>query len=297
MPERLIECVPNFSEGRDSEKVRAIAGAIAGVKGIFLLGWESDPDHNRSVFTLAGEPELVLESVISGVAKAAELIDLRQHSGVHPRVGAADVVPFVPLEGVTIEECAHLAHRAGEEIWRSCHIPVYFYESAARDPGRRRLEKVRRTGFDGKPPDIGDIAAHPTAGASVVGARDILIACNVMISPPDVAIAGAVARAVRESSGGLRYVKAMGVALPSRGLAQISMNLTKFEEIPVFELYEAVRREAALRGAAIVSRELVGFIPRRAYEIAPEFYNLVENFTAERVIETRLEALKSAMSR
>ncbi|HLH43413.1 MAG TPA: hypothetical protein VKV74_10530, partial [Bryobacteraceae bacterium] len=172
----MLECIPNFSEGRNAEVVRAIADAIQSAPGVLLLGWESDADHNRSVVTFAGPAEAVMEAAVRGVGRAAELIDLSGHEGVHPRTGAADVIPFAPLEGSSLEECVRVAHRAGEKIWSRFGIPVYFYEAAARTPGRQRLEKVRRKEFDGLPPDIGAIAAHPTAGACVVGAREFLIA-------------------------------------------------------------------------------------------------------------------------
>src|SRR5689334_18671290 len=181
----MLECVPNFSEGRDPEIVRAIADAIAQTPEVLLLGWESDSDHNRSVMTFAGPPDAVVEGAVRGAGKAAELIDLSAHQGVHPRVGAADVIPFVPLGGSTMDEAVAAAHRAGEEIWRRFHVPVYFYEHAARSPARRRLEKVRKPGFDGAPPDIGTVAVHATAGASMVGARGILIAYNVHLATRD----------------------------------------------------------------------------------------------------------------
>ncbi len=224
----MIECVPNFSEGREPEIIAAIAAVIKEVSGVALLGFESDADHHRSVITFAGDPEGVLEAAVRAVGKAAELIDLRRHVGVHPRVGAADVVPFVPLEGSTLEDCATIAHRAGAEIWRRFGVPVYFYEAAAKDASRRRLEKTRRTGFDGRPPDVGDIAEHPTAGATMVGARNFLIAYNINLMTPDAAIAKQIAFRIRESSGGFRFVKAMGLHLASLGCAQVSMNLTNF---------------------------------------------------------------------
>ena len=241
----MIECVPNFSEGRDPAKLSAIVDAIAGAPGVLILGSESDADHNRSVVTFAGTPDAVMEGAIRGAGKAAELIDLRTHQGVHPRVGAADVIPFVPLPGgvggETLEQCGEIAHRAGAEIWRRFHIPVYFYEAAALTPERRRLEKVRRRGFDGQPPDIGDIAEHPTAGASMLGARLILIAYNINLATRDAATAQAIARTIRESSGGFRFVKAMGLYLAGQDCAQVSMNLTDFAQTPLDRLYETVR--------------------------------------------------------
>lgn len=287
----MIECVPNFSEGRDRAKVRAIVEAIASAPGVLVLGWESDQDHNRSVVTFAGAPEVVREGAVRGAGKAAELIDLNVHQGVHPRVGAADVIPFVPLDGATLPECVDVAHRAGAEIWRRFGVPVYFYEAAARSEGRRRLEKVRRAGFDGAPPDIGDIPTHPVAGASVVGARDFLIAFNINLTTADVGIARGIARKIRESSGGFPYVKAMGIYLASRGFAQVSMNLTNITAIPLDRVYAAVCEEADRLGAGVRSCQLVGFVPRRAYELAPEFFQRVENFDASSVLENRIQQL------
>jgi len=267
--------------------VDAIAGA-----GVMMLGWESDADHNRSVVTFAGEADAVMEAAIRGVGKAAELIDLNAHQGVHPRVGAADVVPFVPLAEATIEQCIAIAHHAGSEIWSRFGVPVYFYEAAAKAPERRRLERVRRRGFDGRAPDVGDIPAHSTAGASIVGAREILIAFNVNLATPDVEIAAAIARKIRESSGGFRFVKAMGRYLISRACAQVSMNLTNYAEIPMNRLYASIEETASALGTQVRESQLVGLVPRRACEMAPEFFNRAENFDASRVIETRIATMK-----
>jgi glutamate formiminotransferase len=287
----VIECIPNFSEGRDLMKVQAIVEAIESTPGVLLLGWESDADHNRSVVTFAGEPDAVTEGAIRGAGRAAQLIDLNRHQGVHPRVGAADVIPFVPLDGATAEECVDAAHRAGAEIWRRYAVPVYYYEAAARIPERKRLEKVRRKGFDGRPPDVGGIAAHPTAGASMVGARGFLIAYNINLAAGDTTLAQAIARTVRESSGGFRFVKAMGLFLPSRGCAQVSMNLTNFAGIPMEGLFESVEREAERLGTRVVSSQLIGFVPRRAFEMAPDFFRRAENFDVSRILETRIGQL------
>ena len=287
----MIECVPNFSEGRNSAVVEAIAAAIGSVGGVAVLGHESDADHHRSVITFAGDPEAVLEAAIRGVGKAAELIDLRQHSGVHPRVGAADVVPFVPLEGATLADCVALAHRAGAEIWQRFGVPVYFYEAAVRMPERRRLEKIRRSRFDGYPPDIGDFSEHPTAGATVVGARRFLIAYNLNLETPDVEIARTIARTVRESSGGFAFVKAMGLYLAQSNCAQVSMNLTNFADIPLDALYAKAEHEAARLGTSVVESELIGFIPRAAYQQSPEFFRRTRGFSDERVIESRIAQL------
>ncbi|MSV34376.1 MAG: glutamate formimidoyltransferase [Bryobacterales bacterium] len=287
----LIECVPNFSEGRDPGVVAEIARAIAQVAGVALLGYESDHDHHRSVVTFAGEAEAVLEGAIRGVGKAAELVDLREHAGVHPRVGAADVVPFIPLAGAKLADGVACAHRAGAEIWRRFGIPVYFYEAAALQPGRKRLEKVRRIGFDGMPPDIGGVAEHPAAGAAVVGARNFLIAYNINLATPDAAVAKAIAVKIRESTGGFPFVKAMGLYLKTPDCAQVSMNLTNFAEIPLDALYDTVRREAQRLGTSIAESELIGFIPQAAYEKAPAFFRRARGFDDSRIIENRIAQL------
>ena len=287
----MIECVPNFSEGQDPAVLRALVDSIAGVPGAVLLGWEANADHHRSVVTLAGPAEAVMEAAIRAVGKAAQLIDLTRHRGAHPRVGAADVVPFVPLEGATLAECVDIAHRAGAEIWRRFRVPVYFYEAAALRAERQRLEKVRRPGFDGLPPDIGDMPEHPTAGAVMVGARPFLIAYNIDLVTADLSVAQAIARKSRSSSGGFPFVKAMGLYLPSAGHAQVSMNLTNYAGIPLERLYETVRQEAGRLGTAIAGSELIGFVPQQAYEMAPSFFRRARGFDESRIVETRLAQL------
>jgi glutamate formiminotransferase/formiminotetrahydrofolate cyclodeaminase len=306
MAGRVIECVPNFSEGRDGAKVDVLIEAVRSVAGVVFLDRELDADHNRSVLTFAGPPEAVIEAALRAVGKAVELIDLTHHSGVHPRIGAADVVPFIPVEGVTIEECVRIAQRAGEEIWRRYQVPVYFYEAAARRPDRVNLENIRRGQFEGlreevgsnpeRAPDIGEPRLHPTAGATVVGARKFLIAYNINLATPDVAIAKRIARAIRYSSGGFRYVKAMGVPLRSRNLAQVSMNLTDFEQTPIHRVFETVRAEAERHGVAVVGSEIVGLIPKKALEMTAEHFLRVENFRPGIVLENRLaEAAPSGL--
>lgn len=287
----MIECVPNFSEGRDETVVRSIVEAIGSSHGVLTLGWEMDRDHNRSVVTFAGAPEAVIEGAIRGVGRAAELIDLQRHEGVHPRVGAADVIPFVPLDSGTIEQCVAAAHLAGREIWNRFQVPVYFYESAAKMESRKRLERVRRPGFDGLPPDIGDVATNPNAGAAMVGARGFLIAFNINLATRDVGIARAIARTIRESSGGFRFVKTIGLPLASRDCAQVSINFVNFAETSFDDVWDAVIREAARRGTNIASSQLIGFVPRRAYEQAPEFFQRAENFNESRILETRIAQL------
>ncbi len=289
----MLECVPNFSEGRDPKVVEALAAAIGGAPGVVLLGQEMDADHNRSVFTFAGEADAVVEAAVRGATRAAELIDLHGHTGVHPRVGAADVIPFIPLEGSTMADAVAAAHRAGQEIWSRAGVPVYFYGEAALRESRRRLEKVRRTGFDGAPQDVGDIASHLTAGASVVGARDFLIAFNVDLATTDVNVANEIARRVRASSGGFANVKAIGLYLASRRRVQVSMNLTDFATIPLEELYHAIASAAQELGTSAVDCEVIGFIPLRAYKKDPAFFARASNFNESRILETRLSQVKA----
>jgi glutamate formiminotransferase/formiminotetrahydrofolate cyclodeaminase len=302
---RLIECVPNFSEGRDPAKVDAIVAAMSSVPGVYVLDREMDADHHRSVITLAGEPDAVAEGALLGVGKAMELIDLTKHTGAHPRVGATDVVPFIPIDGLTIEDCVALARRVGNEIWKRYRIPVFFYEAAATRPDRTNLENVRRGQFEGlreelkknhdRHPDVGDPKVHPTAGVTVVGARKFLIAYNVNLNTTDVGIANKIAKAIRFSSGGLRYVKSMGVELKARNLAQVSINLTDFEQTPMHRVYEMVKREAKRYGAVPVGSEIVGLVPKKALEMAADFFLQLENFSPAQVFENKLaEALGGA---
>jgi len=268
------------------------------VRGIAILDRELDADHNRSVVTFAGPASVVVEAAYRGVERAVGLIDLRVHKGVHPRIGAADVVPFVPVEGVTLDDCVRLANELGQRLWERLHVPVYLYEAAARRPDRTNLENIRRGQFEGlrdevrtnpdRLPDFGEAELHPSAGATVVGARKFLIAYNINLNTPDVEIAKRIAKAIRFSSGGFRYVKSMGVPLASRNLAQVSMNLTDFEQTPIHRVFEAVRAEAARYGAAIVGSEIVGLIPKRALEMTAEWYLQVENFHPSLVLENRL---------
>jgi len=296
----LVECVPNFSEGRDKSKVDAIVEAMK-MDGVYLLDREMDADHNRCVITLVGDPVKVVEAAIRGVGKAAELIDLTQHTGAHPRLGAADVIPFIPIEGVTLEDCVAIARRVGEEIWKRYQVPVYLYEAAAQKPERQNLENVRRGQFEGireevktnpsRRPDFGGAALHPTAGATTVGARKYLVAYNVYLNTPDVEVAKKIAKAVRYSNGGLRYVKGMGVAV--RGLAQVSMNLTDTDQTPIARVFEYVKREAVRCGVLPLSSEIVGLIPKKALEDAAEWFLQIENFDSSLILENRLAAVMS----
>ncbi len=298
MSTTLVECVPNFSEGRDAAKVDAIVAAMK-IAGVHLLDREMDADHNRSVITLVGEREAIQEAAIRGVGKAAELIDLNLHQGAHPRMGAADVVPFIPIEGVTLEDCVAMARNAGAEIWKRYQIPVYLYEAAATTTERQNLENIRRGQFEGirdeiatvaaRKPDFGELRVHPTAGATVVGARKFLIAYNIFLNTSNVDVAKRIAKAVRFSSGGLRFVKAAGFLV--RGLAQVSMNLTDFEQTPIHRVFEYVKREAARYGVFPVSSEVVGLIPKLALEQAAEWFLQVENFDSSLILENRLAAV------
>ncbi len=293
----IVECVPNFSEGKNPAVVRAIVHAMQ-VDGVSLLDYSLDSDHNRSVVTIAGAPELVMESVLRGVAKAVESIDLTAQQGVHPRIGAADVIPLVPIRGISLPECAVLARQLGQEIWKRYQVPVYFYEAAALRPDRRLLEDVRNGQFEGlqkkvqqdvaRRPDVGGPSLHPTAGASAVGARQLLIACNVYLNTGNVGIARTIAREIRGSSGGLAGLKAMGVLV--RGRAQVSMNITDFQATPINAVYRAVRDAAARLGAQPDFVELIGLVPEAAIEPDAEWMALATNFSSDRTLERKLES-------
>jgi glutamate formiminotransferase len=298
----MIECVPNFSEGRNPDTIAAIVAAIESVAGTMVLHRTSDWDHNRSVVTFAGQEEAVLESAVRAAAVAAARIDLNTHRGVHPRLGVLDVLPFIPLEGATIEDCVAIAHRAGERIWSELRIPVYFYEAAAKQAHRRRLEDVRRGEYEslrievlsdgGKRPDIGGPELHATAGAVIVGARKYLIAYNINLRTSDVNVAKEIARLIRTSSGGFPAVKALGLALPSRGMVQVSMNLTDFEQTGIDTVFGAVSRLAAERGIEIAESELIGLMPRRALEQAGARLLKLTGFEPQSIVENRIEALQ-----
>lgn len=291
----LVECVPNFSEGRRQEVIDGIAAAIAAVPGAQVLDIQSDADHNRTVVTFIGEPEAVLEGVFQGAKKAAELIDLNVHRGEHPRMGASDVIPFVPVRGVTMAECVELARRLGQRLGEELDIPVFLYEEAATRPERQNLADVRRGEFEGirewiasdpaHEPDFGPRRMGP-AGATAVGARPFLIAFNVYLNTADVEIAKKIAKTVRHSSGGLRFAKALGLLV--EGKAQISMNLTDFRRTPIHVVVELIRREAARYGVMIESSELIGMLPQQALLDAAVWYLQLDNFTPDLVIENRL---------
>ena len=295
----LVECVPNFSEGRDPRIVDAIVAAILAGPEVYLLRREMDSDHHRSVITFVGTRESVGEAALRGIGKAAELIDLTKHQGAHPRLGATDVVPFVPISGVTLNDCVHIAEWVAEEAWRRFQIPTYLYEAAARKPERVNLENIRRGQFEGvrdeiannphQHPDFGGAALHPTAGATVVGARKFLIAYNINLNTPDLAPAQGIAKKIRASSGGFPCVKAMAVDLKARNLTQVSMNLTDFETTSMAKVYEAVELEASSLGLQVVGSEIVGLVPRKALEAASVHFLRIENYRPELVVENRLE--------
>jgi len=294
----VIECVPNFSEGADERKVLAIVASMR-VDGVQLLDWSLDKDHNRSVVTIAGPPAAVVEAAVRAAGKASELIDLTRQSGVHPRIGAADVIPFVPVSGVSLEQCALFARQAGAEIWRRHGIPVYFYEFAAARPDRFNLEDVRRGQFEGlrdaarkeaaRRPDVGGPDLHPTAGASAVGARKFLIAWNVYLDKPDVSAARAISREIRDSSGGLKGVKAMGALV--QGRAQVSVNITDFRATSVAEVFAAIERKALPFKVRPVEAELIGLIPEAAFDKDSAWVQHLRGFDAsQKVLERRLQA-------
>ena len=293
----VIECIPNISEGRDSAIVEACASAIRGVAGVRLLDLSSDASHHRSVLTFAGDREPVKQAVLALFAAAVAAIDLRRHKGEHPRLGAVDVVPFVPIEGVTMPECVALAREVAEEVARRHALPIYLYEEASTNPARRNLEDIRRGEFeglaakmagDGWAPDFGPAAPHASAGASVIGARMPLVAYNINLNTNRLDVAKKIASAIRHSSGGLRFVKAMGVELSDRGIVQVSMNLTNYQKTPIFRVFEMVKREAERYGVMVLESEIVGLVPNGALTSAAEFYLQIEGFTADQVLENKL---------
>jgi glutamate formiminotransferase len=296
----IIESIPNISEGRRIDVIDAIAKAVASTPGVGLLDCSSDASHNRTVLTLAGPPAALREATFTLYEHALNVIDLRQHQGEHPRLGAVDVVPFVPIEGVTMAECVALAREIAAEVGSRFDLPVYLYEEAATDPGRRNLEDIRRGEFEGLAekmatpgwaPDAGPASPHPRAGATVIGARMSLIAYNINLASDRLDLAKKIAAAVRHSSGGLRYVKAMGVMLEDRRIAQVSMNLTNYEKTPMPRVFEFVKREAARYGVGILESEIVGLVPQAALLAASEYYLQIEGFRPSLVLENRLRAL------
>lgn len=304
MLRRIVECVPNFSEGRNPEVLRQIASAIRGVPGILLLGQEQDPDHHRAVITYVGDPDAVVEAAVRAAAVAKERIDLRCHQGVHPRIGAMDVLPFIPVQNVTLDDCSALARNAARQIWERCGIPCYLYEAAALREDRRNLASIRKGNFEGlarevatepeRRPDVGGPLLHPSAGAIAVGARKFLIAWNVLLKSDDLLAAREIAALIRQSSGGFPFIKALGLSLPSKGITQVSINLLDFEETPLQAVFDAIRQEAARRGIEVIGSELIGFIPRKALEVNVRQSLQFLNLQPDRVLEHRIESLEQA---
>jgi glutamate formiminotransferase len=299
---RLIECVPNISEGRRPEVVGAVVEALR-PSGARVLDVQSDRDHNRSVLTLAGDEESLEAAVMALFEAALARIDLRTHAGEHPRMGAVDVVPFVPIEGASMQDCVALARRVGEAAAARFGVPVFLYEEAASAPHRRNLEDIRRGEFEGLAakmadaqwrPDFGPAAPHPAAGATVVGARMPLIAYNVNLGTSDLEVAKRIAKAIRFSSGGFRFVKAMGVMLEQRKVAQVSINMTDFKRTPLFRVFETVRAEAARYGVNVIGSEIVGLVPSEALIDAADHFLRLENFNPSQVLERRLREVSGA---
>jgi len=295
MSKQIVECVPNFSEGRRQKAIDAIAAVIGRVSGVKVLDVKPDADHNRTVVTFIGQPQAVEEAAFQGVAEAAELIDMDVHQGEHPRVGAADVVPFVPIQGVSLDDCVAMAARLGARVGSELEIPVYLYEAAATNPARRNLADVRRGEYEGlkheiafnpaREPDFGP-KRMGKAGATIIGARPPLIAFNVTLAATDVSVAKKIARAVRHSSGGLRYVKALGLSV--EGQAQVSLNLTDYRRTPIHRVMEMIRREAARYGVGVASSEIIGLVPQRALLDAALYYLQLDGFAPDQVLESRL---------
>jgi len=293
----IIECVPNISEGRRPEVVERVVARVRQVAGVRVLDYSSDPSHNRSVLTLAGDAAPLKEAVLALFEAVVPEIDLRTHSGEHPRLGAVDVVPFVPIEGVTMNACVALARETAAEVARRFQVPVYLYEDASDNPARKNLEDIRRGEFEGLAakmassgwtPDYGPPTPHPSAGATVIGARMPLIAYNINLATDRLDVAKKIAAAVRHSSGGFRYVKAMGVRLEDRGIVQVSMNLTNYEKTPMFRVFEAVKSEAARYGINILESEIVGLVPAAALHGTAEHVLQLSEFKPNQVLETRL---------
>ncbi|CAB1242433.1 Glutamate formimidoyltransferase [Ruminococcaceae bacterium BL-4] len=284
---KLVECIPNFSEGRNHAVLDALVAVAKSVPGCTLMDVQSDPTHNRSVFTLVGSPEGIEEVSFQLCKKAAELIDMRKHEGAHPRMGATDVIPFVPTIGMTVEECVELSKRVAKRIWEELQIPSFLYEDSATTPERRNLATVRKGQFEGMPeklllpewkPDYGERKIHPTAGITAIGARMPLVAFNVNLGTSDVQIAKKIAKVVRASSGGFKYCKAIGLLLEDRNIAQVSMNMVNYEGTPLYRVFEVIRAEAQRWGVPIIGSEVVGLTPAKALVDCAEYYLKIENF-------------------
>lgn len=295
---KIIECVPNFSEGRDLKKLEKILDVFRGKKNVKLLDYSSDEDHNRTVVTIVGEPEELGEVVIEAIGKAVELIDLNHHEGQHPRMGAVDVIPFIPIKNTTVEEADALAKRVAKEASEKYGLPFFLYEKSATAPHRENLANIRKGQFEGMAekmkddmwkPDFGPDTIHPTAGATVIGSRMPLVAYNVNLSTNNLEIASKIAKQVRHLSGGFRYVKALGIELEDRGIVQVSMNLTDYTKTSIYRVFETIKMEAARYGVNIVGSEIVGLVPMQALVDTADYYLRLENFSSDQVLETRLQ--------
>lgn len=295
---QIVEFIPNFSEGRRSEIINALVDEAKSVPGVILLDHSSDASHNRSVFTLVGDPAGIEEAAFKLVKLASEKIDMREHKGEHPRMGATDVIPFVPIQDISIEECVELSKRVAERIWKELEIPSFLYEYSASTPDRQNLAKVRKGQFEGMPekllqeewaPDYGERHIHPTAGISAVGARPPLVAFNVNLGTSDINIANAIAKTIRGSSGGFKYCKAIGVMLEERNIAQVSMNMVNYDGTPLYRVFEAIRAEAARWGVSIIGSEIIGLTPAKALIDCADYYLKIENFDYKKqVLENHL---------
>ena len=297
MTHQLIECVPNFSEGRRDEVIEAIVEPFRKRKGCALFDYRADKDHNRLVVSLGGEPDSVQEAILEAAKVAISTIDLAQHQGSHPRIGAVDVIPFVPLQNITMEECVDLAHRFGQRYYKETRVPVYFYEEAALKPERKRLEVIRKGQYEAlkreivnpeRHPDVGEPTLHPSAGATVIGARKFLIAFNVNLGTDDVNVAREIAKVVRSSSGGLRHVKCIGLPLKERGLVQVSTNIVDYEENTLYRVLELIRMEAKRWNVSVKETEIYGMIPAAAIVDSMSYYLQTSGFDPSQVIELRL---------
>jgi glutamate formiminotransferase len=294
---KIIECVPNFSEGRDAAKIEKITGAFQGIDGVKFLDYHKDADHNRLVVTAVGEPQPLMNAVVAAVGIALEIIDMRTQRGQHPRMGAVDVIPFIPIKNVTMEEAVQLSKETAKAVWDRYRLPVFLYEASAANRERKNLADIRRGQFEGMAekikmpewkPDFGDAQIHPSAGVVAIGARKPLIAFNVNLDTNNIETAKAIARSIRHISGGLRYCKAVGIALKERGITQVSTNMTDFTKTPLYRVVELIRIEAKRYGVNVIGSEIVGLAPMEALVDAASYYMGLENFTIEHVLEARI---------
>lgn len=294
---KIVQCVPNFSEGRDLDKIEKIVSPLRGKEGVKLLNYEADKDYNRVVVTVIGEPEAVKNAVVEAIGVAAEVIDMTKHEGQHSRMGASDVVPFIPIKNMSMTEAVELAKETGKEIAERYNIPVFLYEKAASKPERENLAKVRKGQFEGMPeklqdpewkPDFGEAKIHPTAGVTAVGARMPLVAYNIDLDTDNIEIANKISRAIRHSGGGYRFIKAGGVEIPERGITQVTMNLTDYTKTAMYRAFEAVKMEARRYGVNVLGSEVVGLVPMEALIDTAAYYLGLYGFSMDKVLETSL---------